>query len=222
MPLFRCEWVYGSARIKLFHVTQCYKSIQCSSILQFSLFKGDLIDTVRTAAEGVKNHSSSVATWMRNTVSPTLRTILPASPGPLHGEPQPSTSADMWAGRPVRNQFQRPDYLLQYIGFAFIKTFHLWILFYFFKIVERNSLDETFAAPSTTLAWKISKSGKLKTRKVLHFCIKVCGLWRVFKEKKSPKNKKEVIIYSLPFWWKIGKHAKQFFFFFFFSKSPRI
>ncbi len=30
-----------------------------------------------------------------------------------------------------------------------------------FKIVERNSLDETFAAPSTTLAWKTSKSGRI-------------------------------------------------------------
>uniref|UniRef100_A0A3Q4B3F1 Ubiquitin-like protease family profile domain-containing protein n=1 Tax=Mola mola TaxID=94237 RepID=A0A3Q4B3F1_MOLML len=82
---------------------------------------GDLIDTVKTAAEGVKNQSSSVATWMRNTVSPTLRTILPASPGPPPGQPQPSTSAAVWAGRP------------------------------------RNSLDGTFAAPSTTLAWKTSK-----------------------------------------------------------------
>ncbi|XP_070825430.1 sentrin-specific protease 1 isoform X2 [Chaetodon trifascialis] len=80
---------------------------------------------VKTAAEGVKTHSSVVATWMRNNVSPTLRNILPASPGPPPGEPQPSTSAAVWAGRPI---------------------------------VERNSLDETFAAPSTTLAWKSSKS----------------------------------------------------------------
>ncbi|XP_070825429.1 sentrin-specific protease 1 isoform X1 [Chaetodon trifascialis] len=86
---------------------------------------GDLIDSVKTAAEGVKTHSSVVATWMRNNVSPTLRNILPASPGPPPGEPQPSTSAAVWAGRPI---------------------------------VERNSLDETFAAPSTTLAWKSSKS----------------------------------------------------------------
>uniref|UniRef100_A0A3B4UK19 SUMO specific peptidase 1 n=1 Tax=Seriola dumerili TaxID=41447 RepID=A0A3B4UK19_SERDU len=60
---------------------------------------GDLIDTVKIAAEGVKSHSSSVATWMRNNVSPTLRNILPASPGPPPGEPQPSTSAAAWAGR---------------------------------------------------------------------------------------------------------------------------
>lgn len=86
---------------------------------------GDLIDTVKTAAEGVRTHGSSVATWMRNNVSPTLKNILPASPGPPPGESQPSTSAAVWAGRPV---------------------------------MERNSLDRTFAAPSTTFEWKTSKS----------------------------------------------------------------
>uniref|UniRef100_A0A3B5B8E2 SUMO specific peptidase 1 n=1 Tax=Stegastes partitus TaxID=144197 RepID=A0A3B5B8E2_9TELE len=92
---------------------------------------GDLIDTVKSAAEGVKSHSSSVATWMRNNVSPTLRNILPTSPGPPPGEPQPqpSTSAAVWTGRPI---------------------------------VDRNSLGETFAAPSTTLEWKTSKSGKIE------------------------------------------------------------
>lgn len=93
---------------------------------------GDLIDTVKIAAEGVKTHSSSVATWMRNNVSPTLRNILPASPGPPPGEPQPSTSAAIWAGRPI---------------------------------VERNTLDETFAAPSSTLLWKTSKSECLRNEK---------------------------------------------------------
>ena len=78
-------------------------STWCCSQL-FYISSGDLIDTVKTAAEGVRNQSSSVATWMRNTVSPTLRTILPASPGPPPGEPQPSTSAAQWAGRPVRNK----------------------------------------------------------------------------------------------------------------------
>ncbi|XP_070695531.1 sentrin-specific protease 1 isoform X1 [Pempheris klunzingeri] len=89
---------------------------------------GDFIDTVKVAAEGVKSHSSSVATWMRNSVSPTLRNILPAPPGPPPGEPQPSTSAAAW-------------------------------------IVERDSLDETFAAPSTTLEWKTSKSECLRPEK---------------------------------------------------------
>lgn len=67
---------------------------------------GDLIDSVKIAAEGVKSHSSTVATWMRNNVSPTLRNILPASPGPPpledHPQPQASTSAMAWAGRAVR------------------------------------------------------------------------------------------------------------------------
>ncbi|XP_035513271.1 sentrin-specific protease 1 [Morone saxatilis] len=93
---------------------------------------GEIIDTVKIAAEGVKTHSSSVATWMRNNVSPTLRNILPTSPGPPPGEPQPSTSAAVWAGRPI---------------------------------VARNSLDETFAAPATTLEWKISKSDCLRNEK---------------------------------------------------------
>ncbi|KAM9350866.1 sentrin-specific protease 1 [Symphorus nematophorus] len=93
---------------------------------------GDLIDTVKIAAEGVKTHSSSVATWMRNNVSPTLRNILPASPGPPAGEPQPSTSAAIWARRPIS---------------------------------ERNSLGEMFAAPSTTLEWKTSKSECLRNEK---------------------------------------------------------
>ncbi|KAM9855422.1 sentrin-specific protease 1 [Aulostomus maculatus] len=93
---------------------------------------GELIDTVKVAAEGVKTHSSSVATWMRNNVSPTLRTILPASPGPSPGEPQPSTSAAVWSERPT---------------------------------AERNSLDGNFAAPSTTLEWKITKSEWLRNEK---------------------------------------------------------
>ncbi|XP_074500419.1 sentrin-specific protease 1 [Sebastes fasciatus] len=97
---------------------------------------GDLIDTVKVAAEGVKSHSSSVATWMRNNVTPTLRNILPASPGPPPGEPppQPSTSAAVWAGMPV---------------------------------IERNCLDETFAAPSTTLEWKTSKTEWLRNEKTV-------------------------------------------------------
>lgn len=97
---------------------------------------GDLIDTVKIAAEGVKSHSSNMATWMRNNVSPTLRNILPASPGPplVEHQPQPqaSTSAMAWAGR---------------------------------EAIERNSLDETFAAPSTTLEWKTSKSESCRTEK---------------------------------------------------------
>lgn len=43
---------------------------------------GNLVDSVKNAAEGVKIHGSSVASWVRNSVSPTLRNMLPASPGP--------------------------------------------------------------------------------------------------------------------------------------------
>uniref|UniRef100_A0A667Y9U4 SUMO specific peptidase 1 n=1 Tax=Myripristis murdjan TaxID=586833 RepID=A0A667Y9U4_9TELE len=102
--------------------------------LIFEILLGDLIDSVKIAAEGVKSHSSTVATWMRNNVSPTLRNILPASPGPPpledHPQPQASTSAMAWT-------------------------------------VEGNFLDETFAAPSTTLEWKASKSDSLRTEKTI-------------------------------------------------------
>ncbi|KAG7520911.1 sentrin-specific protease 1-like [Solea senegalensis] len=91
---------------------------------------GDIIDSVKVAAEGVKSHSSNVAAWMRNTVNP--KNILPASPGPPTGEARASTSAAAWAGRPI---------------------------------VERNSLDDTFASPSTTLEWKTSKSEWLRNEK---------------------------------------------------------
>lgn len=84
---------------------------------------GDLIDSV-------KSHSSTMASWMRNTVSPTLRTILPASPGPPPAEPQPSTSSAMAA-------------------------------------VEKNLLNESFAAPSTTFAWKSSKSECLRNERTV-------------------------------------------------------
>ncbi|XP_053280325.1 sentrin-specific protease 1 [Pleuronectes platessa] len=97
---------------------------------------GDIIDSVKTAAEGVKSHSSNVAEWMKVTVTPTFRSMLPASPGPPPGDQQPSTSsaaaAAAWAGRPV---------------------------------ADRNSLNETFAAPSTTLEWKTTKSEWLRNEK---------------------------------------------------------
>lgn len=51
------------------------------------------MDTVKTAAEGMKTHSSSVAVWMRNSVSPTLRNMLPASLGPPHVKPATSNSS---------------------------------------------------------------------------------------------------------------------------------
>nr|XP_057940557.1 sentrin-specific protease 1-like isoform X1 [Doryrhamphus excisus] len=88
---------------------------------------GGLIDTVLITAEGVKNRSFGVATWMKNSVSPTFRNVLPTSSGPPleQPQPQPSTSAARWT--PMHSS-------------------------------KRNSLDQTFAAPSTTLEWKASKS----------------------------------------------------------------
>ncbi|XP_061909123.1 sentrin-specific protease 1-like isoform X1 [Entelurus aequoreus] len=88
---------------------------------------GGLIETILVSAEGVKNRSVSVATWMKNSVSPTLRNVLPASPGPPleQSQPQPSISPVSWT--PMTSS-------------------------------KENSLDQTFAAPSTTLEWKTSKS----------------------------------------------------------------
>ncbi|XP_061909126.1 sentrin-specific protease 1-like isoform X4 [Entelurus aequoreus] len=81
----------------------------------------------KSRMEGVKNRSVSVATWMKNSVSPTLRNVLPASPGPPleQSQPQPSISPVSWT--PMTSS-------------------------------KENSLDQTFAAPSTTLEWKTSKS----------------------------------------------------------------
>lgn len=92
-----------------------FDSIRLSYWLVFLLWfcLGDIIDSVKVAAEGVKNHSSVVATWMKNTVSPTLKNMLPASPGPPpDGVSQPasastsSAAAAAWTGRRVREQFE--------------------------------------------------------------------------------------------------------------------
>ncbi|XP_077453446.1 sentrin-specific protease 1 [Stigmatopora argus] len=89
---------------------------------------GDLLDTVKIAAEEMKHRSASVATWMKNTVSPTLRNMLPASSGHSIGQHQPqhTSSAAQWT--PVC------------------------------KNSEINSHDQTFAAPATILEWKSSTS----------------------------------------------------------------
>ncbi|XP_029974540.1 sentrin-specific protease 1 [Salarias fasciatus] len=107
-----------------------HEAVQDGMIIKKSRM-GDLIDSVKSAAEGVKSHSSSVATWMRNNVSPTLRNILPPSSDSPPGEPQPSTSASVWRG----------------------------------SSINKNSLNETFAAPSTTLEWKSSKTEWLRSEK---------------------------------------------------------
>lgn len=71
----------------------------------YNFLLGDLIDSVKSAAEGVKSHSTFVSTWMKNNVSPSLRNILPTSPGLPSGETQPSTSAAALTRRPVRLLF---------------------------------------------------------------------------------------------------------------------
>lgn len=62
----------------------------------------------------------------------------------------------------------------------------IWICFvsfYFFQAVEKNLLKETFAAPSTTFAWKSSKSGMT----VVGFFLLGLGCWGLWR-KRSHKN----------------------------------
>ncbi|XP_012697180.2 sentrin-specific protease 1 [Clupea harengus] len=54
---------------------------------------GNLVDSVKSAAEGVKTHGSSVASWVRNSVSPSLRTMLPPSPPPTIHSAEPTAPA---------------------------------------------------------------------------------------------------------------------------------
>uniref|UniRef100_A0A3P9KCB7 Si:dkey-21c19.3 n=1 Tax=Oryzias latipes TaxID=8090 RepID=A0A3P9KCB7_ORYLA len=65
---------------------------------------GELIDSVKSAAEGVKSHSTFVSTWMKNNASPSLRNILPTSPGLPSGETQPSTSSAALTRRPIADR----------------------------------------------------------------------------------------------------------------------
>ncbi|KAK7884297.1 hypothetical protein WMY93_027420 [Mugilogobius chulae] len=87
---------------------------------------GDLLDTVKIAAQGVKSHSSSVAAWMKMNIRPT------AASGPPLKETRPSTSSAVWA--------RRTD-------------------------LENNLVDKIFAAPSTTLEWKSSKTDLYRPEK---------------------------------------------------------
>lgn len=64
--------------------------------------QGDLIDSVKSAAEGVRQNSIKAVTWMKESVSPTLRNILPTPPDSPPGEPQPSTSSAIGTARQVR------------------------------------------------------------------------------------------------------------------------
>ncbi|KAK1803571.1 hypothetical protein P4O66_020983 [Electrophorus voltai] len=98
---------------------------------------GDFMDTVKNAAEGMKNHGSNMASWVCSSVSPTLRSMLPASPSPPPTNPAlpPVTDASpcVWTEN---------------------------------KFVERSSgtFEDTFVVPSAAVEWKsIIKSDSLRT-----------------------------------------------------------
>ncbi|XP_060793429.1 sentrin-specific protease 1 [Neoarius graeffei] len=96
---------------------------------------GDIMDTVKNAAEGVKTHGSTVALWMRNSVSPTLRNMLPASPGPPQ-TPIPDTANSSGSVCTERKLVERP-----------------------YEVHK-----DTFLAPATAIEWKtIVKSDSLRT-----------------------------------------------------------
>uniref|UniRef100_A0A3B3DN67 SUMO specific peptidase 1 n=1 Tax=Oryzias melastigma TaxID=30732 RepID=A0A3B3DN67_ORYME len=119
-------------QLKRKRTIECFNKILLLLLVRFFIYNfllGDLIDSVKSAAEGVKSHSTFVSTWMKNNMSPSLRNILPTSPGLPSGETQPSTSAAALTRRP------------------------------------RHTLNEKFAAPSTTLEWKTSKSELLRNEK---------------------------------------------------------
>lgn len=58
-------------------------------------------------------------------------------------------------------------------------------LFVWIKLAERNSLDEMFAAPATTLEWKTSKTGKTLLKVLyqhfnLEFVLSFISFWGDF------------------------------------------
>ncbi|XP_064156347.1 sentrin-specific protease 1 [Anguilla rostrata] len=94
---------------------------------------GDWIDTVKIAAKGVKTQGSSVASWVKSSVGPSLSNILPASPGPPPLAPPPEASP---ASRPATPSWAETE----------------------FQMGTPGSLRETFIMPSSTLTWKSCKS----------------------------------------------------------------
>ncbi|KTF96442.1 hypothetical protein cypCar_00008169 [Cyprinus carpio] len=100
---------------------------------------GDIMDTVKNAAEGVKTHGSSVALWMKNSVRANPRNMLPTSPGPpqtgIPSEPAANSpaSASLWA----ENKFGDRSH---------------------------DVLEDTFVAPSSSVQWRtVTKSDSLRT-----------------------------------------------------------
>uniref|UniRef100_A0A8C1ZFT8 Si:dkey-21c19.3 n=1 Tax=Cyprinus carpio TaxID=7962 RepID=A0A8C1ZFT8_CYPCA len=96
---------------------------------------GDIMDTVKNAAEGVKTHGSSVALWMKNSVRPNPRNMLPTSPGP----PQTGIPSEPAANSPA--------------------SASLW-----FGDRSHDILEDTFVAPSSSVQWRtVTKSDSLRT-----------------------------------------------------------
>ncbi|XP_052396040.1 sentrin-specific protease 1 [Carassius gibelio] len=100
---------------------------------------GDIMDTVKNAAEGVKTHGSSVAFWMKNSVRPNPRNMLPTSAGPpqtgIPSEPAANSaaSASLWA----ENKFGDRSH---------------------------DILEDTFVAPSSSVQWRtVTKTDSLQT-----------------------------------------------------------
>ncbi|KAF4096658.1 sentrin-specific protease 1 [Onychostoma macrolepis] len=100
---------------------------------------GDIMDTVKNAAEGVKTHGSSVAYWLKNSVISNPGNVLPASTGPprtgIPSEPEANSaaSASMWTENKFGDQ-------------------------------SHDIPEGTFVAPSSSVDWRtVTKSDSLRT-----------------------------------------------------------
>ncbi|XP_047662889.1 sentrin-specific protease 1 isoform X2 [Tachysurus fulvidraco] len=103
---------------------------------------GDIMDTMKNAAEGVKTHGSSVASWMCNSVSPTLRNMLPASPGPPQTQILSSNATNSLGTMWTENKFvERPH----------------------------ETSKNTFVVPEAASEWKTIKSDSLRTESSVTF-----------------------------------------------------
>ncbi|TRY54301.1 hypothetical protein DNTS_021281 [Danionella cerebrum] len=95
---------------------------------------GDLMDTVKNAAEGVKNHESSVALWVKNSVrnSPSNTRLTLPSQAQTKIPSEPTVNSAESASQWIENKFD-------------------------------DQLDNTFVAPSSSFEWKtVTKSDSLR------------------------------------------------------------
>ncbi|XP_052451010.1 sentrin-specific protease 1 [Carassius gibelio] len=100
---------------------------------------GDIMDTVKNAAEGVKTHGSSVAYWVKNSVIPASGNMLPASPSPPQTAipSEPAANSATSASLRVENKFADRS---------------------------RDILEDTFVAPSSSVDWRtVTKSDSFWT-----------------------------------------------------------